>query len=829
MSLSPAVGRKKTKKAKDPNNTFRMVPLRPPTNAAGVPNPMNVFDHKLVRSGWLRVDGPPEMPIPHAVRTVTGNAPAAAAAPPPPAAAAAAADFSGGAWHRRFSEFYSRHAPEKVATVSDLLAQIQRKGVDPEVLWDRVLEKYGHTESTWRPIDWPTRLARFYEIHCPSKVSLAPTLAAVEHQGGDLPALWATMLRKYNTTEATWDQAGGGCPAAPPARSATRPPEGGGASQCTGNPATWRTRFEEFYDIHRPEKVPMVPEILRRMRARGADPFNVWRLMLGKFGVSEDTWREPTPSFLPTDYTSAASPGDSGSPVPPPAWSDASSPHAKNSARLTQTGAEGSNPPTWHSPTPPNAENSVPQTQTGARSHSPPPASSPPSSAAPSSPVAGSRRVSTRTASPPYSRAQPPSCRGEPAPFAGSDERSLGNLQSAALGSSSPAHQKPPESSPPLSCSLGSFEFWAERFEMLSDFVDPPATRRSNRSAARWAPAGSAEEKYPNGVELMRRIVDWGAAPQAAWGKVLAAYGLTEGDWQRLVERRQSVDGQVGFRAESLASRIGDFPEIDWTSNFTKLFRLHDPTRLPQVPALVGGATPSSLMAAWHVLLDHYHLTEVNWDTETRFTTRVSRCRVLRSVVFAVFAFKKARKLAGITDSRGRPVPHVPATPGIRVLESFDAAQGGGVLEAKMSNASLGPLPSAPNVSPSGDFLQPRASGGSFSRGFSSQSLSAGNVPDTPVDSPLGRTFTGVPSVRVRVEPETRSAPTLPLAPPPHKAVPASLHVPALQQQQQRPRRQSPEPNTPLLHATPVTKQPPQPPQQKGQASAAAPPPPPPT
>eukprot|EP01065_Artemidia_motanka_P036875 TRINITY_DN4492_c1_g2_i1.p1 TRINITY_DN4492_c1_g2~~TRINITY_DN4492_c1_g2_i1.p1 ORF type:complete len:505 (+),score=113.55 TRINITY_DN4492_c1_g2_i1:59-1573(+) len=54
----------------------------------------------------------------------------------------------------------------------------------------------------------------------------------------------------------------------------------------------WGKRFATFYRRHNPGKVDTVDRMLRAAASRGTDPATLWAMLLSKYELSEETWRD---------------------------------------------------------------------------------------------------------------------------------------------------------------------------------------------------------------------------------------------------------------------------------------------------------------------------------------------------------------------------------------------------------------------------------------------------------------------------------------------------------------------------------------------------------
>eukprot|EP01063_Lacrimia_lanifica_P034329 TRINITY_DN6321_c0_g4_i1.p1 TRINITY_DN6321_c0_g4~~TRINITY_DN6321_c0_g4_i1.p1 ORF type:complete len:515 (+),score=137.89 TRINITY_DN6321_c0_g4_i1:212-1756(+) len=231
-------------------------------------------------------------------------------------------------WRSRFATFYYIHAREKVETVPEILARLEATNRNPRTLWEMMLAKYGVNDETWLTraaaedggeVDWYARYTAFYDIYVPDRVeTVAEVLRLIEDRGATPAEMWPAMLREYGVDEDTWFDH----PRVPPT-----PPEAAEEE--------WATKFKQLFEIHAPEMLPIIPELL----SQGSHA-QVWALMLAQYKLTEHNWNKPRPptppaSPPPDGATTAASPlpavGSAGA-LPRPDGSATSLPRPAGSA-----------------------------------------------------------------------------------------------------------------------------------------------------------------------------------------------------------------------------------------------------------------------------------------------------------------------------------------------------------------------------------------------------------------------------------------------------------------------------------------------------------------
>ena len=112
---------------------------------------------------------------------------------------------------------------------------------------------------------WKQRFSSFYSIHDPSQIDYVPLVIDGLIESGESPAFsWAKLLEKFGVTESNWQNS--------PAIS-----------------VDWKEKFFKFYELHAPDKLDAVDQLVG-LQVKGYDMKELWELMLGKYGLTENNW-----------------------------------------------------------------------------------------------------------------------------------------------------------------------------------------------------------------------------------------------------------------------------------------------------------------------------------------------------------------------------------------------------------------------------------------------------------------------------------------------------------------------------------------------------------
>eukprot|EP01060_Flectonema_neradi_P020449 TRINITY_DN2798_c0_g1_i1.p1 TRINITY_DN2798_c0_g1~~TRINITY_DN2798_c0_g1_i1.p1 ORF type:complete len:724 (+),score=132.59 TRINITY_DN2798_c0_g1_i1:1610-3781(+) len=112
---------------------------------------------------------------------------------------------------------------------------------------------------------WKERFTSFYEIHDRSQIYTVSDYIDSLIDRGEPPALaWAQLLEKYEVTESNWRNR----------RSIS---------------VDWKAKFSKFYELHAPDKLDAIDQLVN-LQVKGYDMFDLWDLMLTKYGLTEANW-----------------------------------------------------------------------------------------------------------------------------------------------------------------------------------------------------------------------------------------------------------------------------------------------------------------------------------------------------------------------------------------------------------------------------------------------------------------------------------------------------------------------------------------------------------